>query len=760
MHASCNIVKKERLRGRPTMSHVIIGTNDLKTQRPDVLQDWDYDLNGTLSPESVSVCSKKRIWWKCKNGHSYQISAAQKTHGQGCPLCAGKYCVSGINDFATMCPDMLKEWDYTANVGLDPKTIYYKSSKVRVHWKCQFGHQWETRLCNRVEHHSGCPICAGNVVLAGFNDLLSGFPNIAAEWNYERNSPLLPSEVSRFSTKKVWWKCEKCNYEWTAQISNRTGNKSGCPNCRKYSHTSFPEQALFFYIQKHFPDAVNGYRYSSANKRSELDIYIPSKNIGIEYDGIAWHRNDRSALRDTKKYDSCKEKGIFLVRISEFESPKNKQACDLFLYRESNDLTELNTVIERVLRFLGVQEDEEISVLRDQNKILVSYANVHDEKSLAFCFPEVAKEWDYKKNKGITPEKVNSTTDKRFWWKCENGHSWQSSVSNRTSAHCGCPYCSGKRVLKGYNDLQTKYPDIAKWWDEKKNAPIHASDVMPGSMKKYWWVCEKGHSYQATPNVKTANKTGCPVCSNSIIISGINSFADTHPKHAIFWDYNRNGDASPDQVPAGTMKRSFWICEDGHTWEETVTSFARRKPECPYCSGLRLLKGCNDLETEHPELLKDWDYEKNSIQPSEVRSNSTKKVYWKCSTCGNEWKTQIRLRAVDGKSCPVCCYKEKTVVKRIESLISSGRSLAERFPQIAKEWDYENNEKTPDEITYGSSMMAAWICPEGHRYKAIVADRTGKKKVGCSFCRYKRMSNTMKKKKLEYETATGKEISE
>lgn len=72
----------------------------------------------------------------------------------------------------------------------------------------------------------------------------------------------------------------------------------------------------------------------------------------------------------------------------------------------------------------------------------------------------------------------------------------------------------------------------------------------------------------------------------------------------------------------------------------------------------------------------------------------------------------------------------------------------ERFPEIAKELDFEKNNKTPDEVTYGSSMMAAWICPKGHSYKAIVSDRTGKKKVGCSFCRYQRMSNTMKKKTI------------
>ena len=727
------------------MSHVICGVNDLQSQRPDVLQDWDYNLNVSISPEQVSVNSQKKVWWKCEKGHSYLLSALQKTHGQSCPLCAGKYCVSGINDFATMCPDMLEEWDYEVNGSLDPHTIYYKSTKVRIHWKCRLGHKWDTVLASRVGQHTGCPICAGNVVLAGFNDLQSGFPSVAAEWNYEKNDPLLPSEVAKYSTKKVWWRCLECNYEWKAQIANRTHNNSGCPNCKRYSHTSFPEQALFFYIRKHYPAAVNGYRYSQKNKRSELDIFIPDIQTGIEYDGIAWHRNTNSANRDRKKYDMCHEIGIRLIRISEFELPIDEQACDVFIYRDPNTIVSLQNIIKQVLLLFGVS-DINVDIDRDRNNILLLYMNVQREKSLAYCYPDIAQEWLYEKNGSITPDKVNATTDKKFWWICKNGHEWISSVVHRTSARCNCPYCSGKRVLKGYNDLQTRYPEIAQWWDDEKNAPLRAYDVMPGSTKKYWWTCEKGHSYQAKPNVKTANKTGCPVCSNLLIVPGVNSFRDTHPRHAAFWDTKMN-DISPDVISAGTMSESLWICPVGHTWKESVKAFASRKPECPFCSGLRLLSGFNDLETEHPDLLQDWDYENNSIKPSEIRSNSTKKADWICHVCGHKWKTKIRSRAIDHIGCPKCCYVDKAPGSRIKTLISRGRSLSDRFPEIAKEWDYnENDGKTPDDVTYGSSMMASWICPEGHRYKAIIADRTGKKKCGCSFCRYKKASETKKKK--------------
>ena len=162
------------------MSHVIQGVNDLKSQRPDLLDDWDYAMNDSITPETVSIGSTKRVWWKCKKGHSYQLSVGQKTHGQGCTLCAGRICVSGINDLATMRPDLLKEWDYTANEEINPHNIYYKSN-IRAQWKCELGHVWNTSVVSRTEMGTGCPVCAGNVIVPGFNDLLSGFPEIASE---------------------------------------------------------------------------------------------------------------------------------------------------------------------------------------------------------------------------------------------------------------------------------------------------------------------------------------------------------------------------------------------------------------------------------------------------------------------------------------------------------------------------------------------------------------------------------------------------
>ena len=79
--------------------------------------------------------------------------------------------------------------------------------------------------------------------------------------------------------------------------------------------------------------------------------------------------------------------------------------------------------------------------------------------------------------------------------------------------HTGCPYCSNKKLLSGYNDLATTHPEIAKEWDYNKNNGITPSDVMAGSnIKKYWFICPNGHSYSATL-LNRKNGQGCPECA-------------------------------------------------------------------------------------------------------------------------------------------------------------------------------------------------------------------------------------------------------
>ena len=122
-------------------------------------------------------------------------------------------------------------------------------------------------------------------ILVGYNDLTTINPALANEWNYEKNGSLMPENFAESSGKKVWWKCKK-GHEWQATIASRNSG-TGCPICNSERHTSFPEFALVYYLKKYGVDVIHSYK----DRGYELDIYIPSRKIAIEYDGSYWHKD-------------------------------------------------------------------------------------------------------------------------------------------------------------------------------------------------------------------------------------------------------------------------------------------------------------------------------------------------------------------------------------------------------------------------------------------------------------------------------------
>ena len=128
-----------------------------------------------------------------------------------------------------------------------------------------------------------------------------------------------------------------------------------------------------------------------------------------------------------------------------------------------------------------------------------------------FSNPEIAKEWNYEKNGNLKPEHFAANSHKKVWWKCSKGHEWQATIKDRNNGN-GCPYCSSKIVLKGFNDLQTVNPALAKEWNYERNNGLSPADVMPNSDKKVWWICSKGHEWQALIGNRHKGN-GCPQCA-------------------------------------------------------------------------------------------------------------------------------------------------------------------------------------------------------------------------------------------------------
>lgn len=120
------------------------------------------------------------------------------------------------------------------------------------------------------------------------------------------------------------------------------------------------------------------------------------------------------------------------------------------------------------------------------------------------------------KNGTLLPSAVSPYSNRRVWWRDELGHVWQATVSARTQHGSGCPYCSGKTALPGFNDLATLAPEVAAQWHPTLNGTLTPDQVTAGSHRTAWWECPSGHIWKAIVYSRAGpQKCGSRLCRQS-----------------------------------------------------------------------------------------------------------------------------------------------------------------------------------------------------------------------------------------------------
>ena len=136
---------------------------------------------------------------------------------------------------------------------------------------------------------------------------------------------------------------------------------------------------------------------------------------------------------------------------------------------------------------------------------------------LASQYPELSAEWAWERNGELTPERVSPSSNRRVWWRCALGHEWQAVVASRTRMGTGCPYCAGRKVLEGFNDLASRFPKLAEQWAIELNGGLKPSEVTTGCSRRVWWRCSEGHVWRAAIYSRTGpKKCGCPICAGVV----------------------------------------------------------------------------------------------------------------------------------------------------------------------------------------------------------------------------------------------------
>ena len=611
---------------------------------------------------------------------------------------------------ADLYPSLSKEWDTDKNGELTAFDIM-KGATLKVWWKCKQRHTWKDSPNHRTSSNRGCPYCSGKRV-SKKNSLVINFPKLIKELHPIKNKSIDISSISFASHKKLWWKCKR-EHEWEASVANRTKGRN-CPHCN--TQVSRNELRIFSELKYLFPDTL----LKEKIDKVECDIFIPSVCVGIEYDGFYWHKESHE--RDLRKNHFLEEKKIKLIRVREVGLEKIKDWDIIFDSKKDK----LKKIINQLALEISVKDIDMVDLSHYTNKnqfintklytsLLERLPSPQYRYSLEAMYPELTKEWNFNKNRGLLPSDVSSKSSLKVWWKCNEGHEWSAMISNRSDKGNNCPYCAHQWITKE-NSLSFNRPDVANEWNYNKNGSLKPSDVFNQSSKNVWWICKEGHEWEAMISNRAGlgkNKnTKCPYCSGKKVCSD-NSLATTNPKLAKKWDFKRNLSLSPDNITEGSNKIVWWLCEKKHAFQAMVIHMRDGRIKCPECKKLKSLRALK------PEYLVNWDYEKNSkIDSSTIAIGSKKLATWTCSV-GHNWQQKIYSRLKKPENyCPICI------------------SLMVLRPDLSKEWLHESNYPlSPDEVTLKSKKIVWWKCDKGHEWQERILNRTKKLNPKCKICK-------------------------
>ena len=276
--------------------------------------------------------------------------------------------------------------------------------------------------------------------------------------------------------------------------------------------------------------------------------------------------------------------------------------------------------------------------------------------------------------------------------------------------------------------IANKRPELLLEWDYEQNGDITPHKVSYGTSRTFSWRCAHGHSWTAPLNSRTNRsiESGCPYCAGKIPIIGVTDLASQRPELAKEWADNLNIGLYPSNVMILSNRAVWWRCSLGHTWKARVADRVMYNSSCPYCTNRKVLAGFNDLTTVAPQLVAEWNYEKNGgIKPENTMFGSRSVVWWKCSS-GHAWQATIDNRFRKKSGCPYCTNRK---------LLVGFNDLATTVPWLVNEWHpFMNGNLTPEMFTQGSNQRIWWLCNEEHVWQAQIKSRGGVMQTGCPVC--------------------------
>lgn len=348
-------------------------------------------------------------------------------------------------------PHLVQQFHTVRNEAIAIASLYAKSNK-KVWWICGKGHEWEAAVCNR-QRGTGCPYCAGKK-LSSSNSLLAQYPDIASEFNSERNS-CSAHEILSGTNRKVWWRCTKITtHEWETAVSTRTKKGHGCPHCAGQTTSDGNTLLLKFpAIAAEWHPTLNGVLTPNDVCPSAVRTVWWKCSKNHEYEALISNRTSKRCTGCpycTGRIASVENSvaSCYPHLIAEWHSTKNEKPATEFTassgqkvwWKCSAGHEWYATINNRTIKGHGCP--------------CCSGRIAHSARNLMLTHPQIAAEWYSEKNGDITPTHVTPGSSKKYWWKCLKNplHIWAAKVSNRTCNDTGCPHCKMSHMEKKVNE--------------------------------------------------------------------------------------------------------------------------------------------------------------------------------------------------------------------------------------------------------------------------------------------------------------------
>lgn len=330
-------------------------------------------------------------------------------------------------------------------------------------------------------------------------------------------------------------------------------------------------------------------------------------------------------------------------------------------------------------------------------------------------------QFDRELNVGIRSGDLSIHDSRRMvWWKCDRGHSWNSTPYARIDRKNGgrlrpCPYCSGRKASSD-NNISITHEDICKEWNHSKNN-FGPESVTHKMVVKVWWICKYGHEWKAQVYSRADQGTGCPKC-NRRQTSHIELRMYAELK-SIFKDAERDVRIVGWRVDVLLPSYRVVVEIDGSHWHEKKTEIDKRKDAVLSNAGYTVIR----------------------VRESGLSPTGCNTVWYKDGE-SHLIICERAIRFIIDRFCPGIIYNgwnnEELFMKMLSEIGGFGRKVLEKIPMLEHEWHPTRNGRLRcEDVTIGSGVNVWWICSLGHEYQMPVKARSRGR--GCPYCSGKRV---------------------